>query len=246
MKQFLPTLIIALSLPFSALGQTYNYAPNMLNIPCLKEQGDFNLNIGWGRGIVFQALEVQTTYSPLPHFAVMANYFGPRNKSARDKFEIGTDFYLWEVGIGAYEKTPKGSASIFAGYGSGSLFSNFGGDRTADFDLQRLFIQPALSYRSNLFQAGLALRLSRVYYQSGVIAYSIDQQYLQYFKQIEKDSPLFLPELGIQIGMRIKPVTLSLNIATIFPDTELWDFNRLNSGLSIGLDLGLRKKKTSE
>jgi len=244
MKNKILFVVIALTTPFYAISQSYNYAPNMLNIPCLKQKGDAVLGLGWGRGSFFQALEIQGVYSPMNHLAFMANYFGAPEKNVRDQSETGTDFYLWEAAVGAYEKMPKGAATLFAGFGSGNLFSTYAPDRTAAFALQRWFIQPGLSYRSNFFQAGLAIRLSRLVFNNGVVSYSIEAPYLQYIQNIEKDSPMFLPELGIQVGMRLKPLTINLNIASIFPNTDNWNFNRVNTGLSVLLDLSLKGKKS--
>lgn len=244
MKKVFLAFILCSVVSASAFGQTYNYAPNMANIPCLKQKGDAIVGVGWGRGIVFQALELQASYAVTPHLAVMANYFGPREKNVRNRSEVGTDFFLMEAAVGAYEALPRGSASIFTGMSSGNMLSNFNGERTAKFKLLRWFVQPGINYRSNFFQAGIALRITHLSYRKGVVSYSIDEPYLQYIKNIEQNAPLFLPELGLQVGMRIKPITVSLNIAAIFPDTDRWNFNRLNSGLSMMVDFGVGRKKT--
>ncbi len=246
MKKILILFPLALSLSFGAKSQTYNYAVNSLNIPCIAQKGDASLGIGWAQGIAFQALELQGVYSPMQHLAVMANYFGAREKSVRKRLENGTDFYLWEAAVGAYEKMPKGAASLFAGFGSGNLFSYYGLDRAAAFEIQRWFLQPGLSYRTNHFQAGLALRLSRLVYRRGEISYSIESPDIQYIQNIEKSSPIFLPELGIQAGIRLKPVKINLSISSIFPSTSLWNFNRLNSSLSVMVDFGVGKEKKGE
>ena len=243
MRKVLFICALGLALPFGAHSQFYNYAINSLNIPCLTQKGDAILGIGWGRGLTFQALEVQGVYSPLPNLAVMANYFDARDKDVREKLDNGTDFYLWEAALGLYEKLPKGAASLFAGFGSGSLFSNYGADRIAKFKLQRWFLQPGISYRNNHFQAGLALRLTQLGYSRGVVSYSIEPSDLEYIQNIEKSKPLFLPELGMQAGLRLHPVTINLTIASIFPDTSNWNFSRLNTALSLVVDFGTNTRK---
>jgi len=241
MKNNLLLFFIVLTLPIGAFSQTYNYAPNMLNIPCLTNKGDAILGFGWGRGLVFQALEIQAVYSPAKHLAVMANYFGPRKKSVRNHTDVGTDFYLWEAAIGIYEKLPKGAASLFAGFSSGNLCSHYGADRTAEFEMKRWFIQPGINYQSHQFQAGLALRLSNLIYRKGLVSYTIDAQDFLYIKNLEKDSPMFLPEIGVQFGMHLKPVTINLNVTSIFPNTSDWNFSSLNTGLSIAVKFGKKK-----
>lgn len=245
MKKNLLLLAFALVLPFGAFSQTYNYALNVLNIPCITQKGDLVLGLGWSRGATFRALEIQGTYSPLPHLAVMANFFGAPEKSVRKQLDYGTEYYLWEAAVGIYEKIPKGAASLFAGFGTGNLFSHYGMGRTADFNIQRWFLQPGLSYRSNYFQAGLALRLSHLYYRNAVVSYAIESPDIQYIQNVEKSSPMFLPELGIQAGVRLKPVTINLSVSSIFPDTNDLDFIRLNNTLSILVDISVRKEKQS-
>ncbi len=247
MKAQLLFFAFVFALPFWAKSQYYNYAPNTLNIPCLTKKGDATLGIGLGRGNQFRALELQGVYSPVPHLAVMANYFGARKKAVRTFAEQGTDAYLWELAIGAYEQFSKGSASFFAGYGAGSLFSNYkpaSRDFNSRLAIRRWFLQPGLAYKSPYFHAGLALRLSRLSYTHGDVAYNIEPPYLAYIQAVEKETPLFLPELGIQAGIRLKPITLSVNLTSIFPDTDSFNFTRLNMNLTLSVDFGLRKKQT--
>lgn len=238
-------LAFALAFPFLANSQTYNYMPNTLNVPCLAEKGDATLSLGWGRGEFSQSLEIQSVYSVARHLAVMANYFGAREKAVRSQVETGTDYYLMEVAVGAYEKLPKGSASLFVGFGAGNLFSNYNLDRTAEFGVQRWFLQPGMTYRSRYFQAALALRLSRLNYSRGEVDFSIEPTDLHYILNVEKNAPLFLPEVGFQAGMRFKPVTVSLGICSIFPNTNNVNFARLNTSLSVAVDIGVGKKKKS-
>ncbi len=243
MKKNLFLIVLLGILPWGLQAQTYNYAPNTINIPFLQKKGDASVSLGWGRGNnSFQSLELGAAYSPLPHLAVMANYFGALDKQVRNLTTIGTNGYLVEAAIGAFEAKTKRSASLFAGYGIGHLFSNFGSEETAQFNIQRIFIQPGLAYRSKYFQAGLALRISRLMYGNGIISFSIDPQYLTAIQNIERDGPLFLPELGLSAGMRLKPVTLNLNITSIFPNTDDWNFVRLNTALSVLVEIGSKKK----
>lgn len=226
--------------------QTYNYAPNAVHLPILTQSGDGTLGIGWGRGNAFQSLELQGAYSPMQHLAVMANYFGAREKEVRKRTEVGTDYTLWELAVGIYEKTSRGSASLFAGYGNGNLFSYYGSENTASFNLRRLFLQPGLSYRSNHFQAGVALRLTHLNYNKGVVSYTLEQSDLQAIRKIEEKSPMFLPELGMNAGLHLKPVTIGMSINGIFPDTDNWDFVRLNAVLSIMVDFNLKRKAKNQ
>lgn len=230
-------------LPMGIKSQTYNYVPNALHIPFLAKKQDAALGIGWGRGDVFSAVELQAVYSPLPNLAVMANYFGALDKNVRKRLESGTSYAFWEAAAGVYEHFPKGAASLFAGYGAGNLYSHYGLDRTADFNLNRWFVQPGLSYQNEHFYAGLALRLSYLDYRRGIISYSIVEQDLQYIQNIEKDGPMFLPEIGMQGGIHLSPVIIGIRLASIFPNTNSWDFSRLNIGVSLAVNIQSVSKK---
>ncbi|MDX1913166.1 MAG: hypothetical protein SFV22_16855 [Saprospiraceae bacterium] len=235
-------------LPGSGLmAQHYHYAPNALNISTLKQKGDLEISAGWSRGLSFQALELGSAYSVHRHIALMANYFGAGNKNVRNGEEIGTNFHFWEIGAGAYESFPKGSASLFAGYGYGSLLNHYGPNLDANLDLQRWFIQPGISYKSEHFHAGLAVRLSRINYRKGQVAFSIEPQYLQYIRNIESEAPLLLPEIGLQAGLVIRFITVNFGLAAIFPNTDPYKFARVGTTMSLSANFGTMKKgKTTE
>lgn len=240
LNKYLLIGILAAYLPCEAISQSYNYAVNSLNIPTLRQKGNANLSVGLASGLSFQAWELQSTYAPLPHLAIMANIIGDRNKEVRQKEKLGTDFYLWETGIGLYEQFSKGSASLFVGYGAGDLYSFYGSDRFASFHLSRWFLQPGLTYQSGHFQGGVALRLSRLGFPQGTVSYTIEPPDILYIQHVEKDGPFFLPEFGTQAGLRFKPVSVNMSFAAIFPDTSDWGFVRFNSCLSIAVEIGKR------
>lgn len=236
--------LVMLALPWPANCQYFNYAPNTLNIPGLAQKGDLAVSLGWGRGNVFQALEGQCVYSPMSQLAVMANYFGVPNKNVQQMKAQGTTAHFGEAGIGVYQPFSKVTASFFAGYGLGRFFSNYtpmDQDIHSTLIVQRWFLQPGLHYRNDFFQAALGLRLTRMTY-SGEIAYSLDPFYLQYIHNLEEKTPLFLPEIGFQAGIRLKPVAISFHITSIFPDTDDLNFSRLNASVSVLADLNIKKK----
>lgn len=231
--------MVLIASPLLVQCQYFNYAPNTLNIPGLDQKGDLGVSLGWGRGNVFQAVEAQGVYSPMPKMAVMVNYFGVPKKSVTQLEAQGTTAHFGEAGIGLYEHFSKVTASLFAGYGLGRFFSNYtpnGLDIHTTLKAQRWFLQPGLNYQNDFFQAALGLRLSRMSY-TGDIAYSLDPFYLQFIRNLEVKTPLFLPEIGIQAGIRMGPATISFHITSIFPDTDDLNFSRLNASISVLADL---------
>jgi hypothetical protein len=230
-------LFIILS-PLLLRAQHYNYAPNTLNIPYFSKKNDVGLTLGWSRGNGFQGLELQGSYGIGRHVAVMANYFGAGEKRVRNRLERGADFRLWEAGIGAYEVLKKGTASLFAGYGEGSLFNYFGPMLEANFDLKRWFVQPGLTYRSEHFRAALAIRVSRISYRNGNVSFNIESQYLRPIQNIEQEAPLLLPEIGFQAGLVVRFITVNFGVVSIFPGTDSYNFARVGTTMSLMADLG--------
>lgn len=213
----------------SLFGQHYNYAPNTMNIPLVKQPGDLAFGVGWGHGT--GSLELQAAYAPLKRLVVTANYFGASRGEVRRKQNIGTDFYLGELAIGFCEPVKKGTASFMAGFGGGRIFSNYEMNNSAELSLQRWFVQPGYTFYSDFFQAAAALRFSRLNYRQGNISFSIDPNNLAYIRNIEAKNPILLPELGLQAGIVYRPVYLGLTISSIIQNTSLWDFSRLNAAL---------------
>lgn len=239
-------LLLLLALAMKSISQpAYNYAVNTLNIPLISAKKEATASVGWGRGESFHALEVQAAYSPIARVLVLANYFGARDKTVRKRQDSGSDFVFTEIAAGVYEKLPRGAASLIAGFGGGHLFSVYD-QESADFQLRRWFIQPGISYGSKHFRAGMALRFSRLTYSDANVSYSIESPYIDYIKQVEKNAPMFLPEIGIQLGMVLKPFTIGLNVSSIFPDTNAMNFARLNTCLSVAFNFSTRKKVREE
>lgn len=232
---FLP--IIWLS-PLWAIAQTYNYAPSTVVNPLLVAKNDATLSAGWSRGNNMRALEIQGGYALTRHLAVMAQYMGAHDRSAQKKEDEGTNYYMIEGAVGLFEAFPKGGASVFAGFGSGPLFSHYGFEKTARFQIQKWFVQPGVTYRSDRFQAGMALRLSRLSYPKGVVSFSLDADDLLYIQNIEQDKPVLLPEMGLHAGVFLKPFTISIHTTSIFPDTQQWGFVRMNVSVVLTAYLG--------
>jgi hypothetical protein len=79
-------------------------------------------------------------------------------------------------------------------------------------------------------------------YSKGSVSFSINPSDLSYIQNIEAKNPLLLPELGVQAGIVFKPMYLGLSISSIFPDTNQWDFTRLNAALMLSTTIGTRRK----
>lgn len=227
-------------------AQHFYYAPNAVHIPTLADRNDATLTVGVGRGSGYRALEAQVAYSPLRHVGIMFNYFNAGAKAVEQQTAVGGRQRFAEGGIGAYQQGKLGTASLFVGYGQGYVFNHYGQDLYSRFQVARLFVQPSLMYHDKYFRGGLAFRFNRLVYTEGETAFNIDDQQLMAIRNIEERSPLFLPELGIHVGMDFSPFSLNLSLTNIFPKTYNLNFARFNSSLSLTFDLGKVLKKKEE
>lgn len=227
-----------LALSAEAIGQHYYYAPNSVHIPVLAKKNDARLGAGLGWGPDFNSFEAQGVYSPIQHGAVMLNFFNAGSNDIEKGGELGTRFRFAELAVGAYQALERGSASVFAGVGQGRLYNNYGNENFSRFTIQRWFVQPTLAYRGDAFQGGLALRLSRLSYPKGESSFDIEESDLAAIRKIEKDAPLFLPELGLSASVGLSPFVLAVNLTSVFPDMPGFNFSRFNTNLTLTLDFG--------
>ena len=241
---FLAAGMLLFALP--GVAQFYTYAPNAMQFCQLQKKYDSSLGGGFGRTLRSRSIELQAAFSPIRHGAVMVNYFDARRGAVTRQQEVGSSSHFAEFGIGAYEATAHGTASLFVGYGQGAIFNNYPLNRIASFDFRRWFIQPNIVYQRNRFECGIALRFNRLVYHHAEIDYSINTNDLQRVQAIESRSPFFLPELGLHAGIVFSPCTIMLNVTSLFYGGASFNFERLNHTLLLTLDLDSiyrRKKK---
>lgn len=148
MKRF---VILILVLAFTSCAPVY--VPNAINTPLFTEQHDASLQGSFG----FNGYDVQAAYSPLKHFGIMANTgFYAVNDDSHSFFEGGIGYY------GDFET--NGRYEVYGGFGNGStiLNNNILADRVSA-NYNRIFIQPAIGAKMNVFEASFAPRISYVH-----------------------------------------------------------------------------------
>jgi hypothetical protein len=243
MRTVTPFLLFCLSffsLP-ALLAQHYYYLPNATQTPALKERHDTGINIGLSRGSGATAFELQGYYSPLNRIAVFAG-----SKAALNHSKEGFKYRFLEAGGGVYERLKNGSASLLVGFGRGNVYQYFYGDEFVDLTIQRWFLQPGVMYQDEFFQGGFCFRLSHFSYLDGTVAVAIPPNELETVERIEENAPFFLPELGVNAGMRLGPCSININVIGIFPRTDNLSFVRVASSIMLGVEMGnwFRKKKS--
>jgi hypothetical protein len=234
MKNSLPLILLIASLFIYsfAQAQTYYYAPNSLSFPILAGEWDANLRLGLARGATFDAREIMAAGS-WKWAAAFVNVFDATEKNVKNRSVQGGSSYYWEGGVGVIRSTPKTTTALLAGYGIGHLFNVYPMARTAEFDIQKAFIQPTITYFDDYFVGAVGIRFSSLQYIRGLVDYAIDIEEIEIIKAIEEKSTFFLPEFGFQGGIRVSPFTLTITINTVFPNTGNISFARFNSNLSL-------------
>lgn len=128
------------------------YVPNAINTPLFTEKHDASLQGSFG----FNGYDVQAAYSPFKHFGIMANTgFYNVNDDSHQFFEGGLGYY------GDFET--NGRYEVYAGFGNGNtiLNNNILAERVSA-SYNRIFIQPAIGAKMNVFEASFAPRISYV------------------------------------------------------------------------------------
>jgi len=247
-------IILALTLSISArplLSQQYNYAPNSIHYCQLTKKYDSRLSAGIA--VRFNRIggnEFQGSFAATNHLAVMINYMDATHKNVSRQQQPGTSSRFGEVGIGFYESAQRGKASVFAGYGRGNIFNNYYLNRTASFDFQRWFLQPAIIFGDQDFEWGVALRFTHLLYSSAQVDYGIPESDLRTIKAIDAKAPFFLPEFGLHAAMNFRRGSFILNLTSLFYDARPYNFRRINPTMLFCLDLGTfyqqKKKKAGQ
>ncbi len=229
------------------VAQNFNYAPNSIHFCQLQNKYAATLSVGLGQGNNFISREWQAAFSPIEHGAIMINYFDEHKKAVLEREEEGGSSGFGEIGIGAYEHTESGTASIFVGFGKGSIFNNYVLKRATSFDFQRWFVQPTILRYNKNFEWGVALRFNYLAYSHGEVDYSISDYDLRAVKALAAKSPFFLPELGLHAGLNFSLFTGSINLTSLFYAAYTFNFEKVNSSLMFTFNVGkLYQKKKSQ
>lgn len=218
----------------------YYYAPNTLRAPLLQEQHDTQVSLGMISGDEFSGYEMHAVYSPLKHAAVMVNHM-QINSGVSSGNESG-EGRLTEVAAGGYFPIGKyTSFSLFGGWGGGAVLNTYDINVTSDLRFQRTFIQPAFAFQAKWVRFGTALRFSQLRYVRGDVDYEIGEPDLTVIRNIERDSPIFIPETGFFCGFGYRPfwADFHLNFSNFMNtyDPDVYNFAHATFSISFSCQL---------
>ncbi len=255
--------LCAVVLLFGSCTTNRFYTPNTMQVPMLTGPKEGTVAGGFTKSNDNRGWEVQALYSPLPHLGVMVNHFAVQYKGS-----TGLHYYsflpsynslfsgqtrLTEGGLGGYYLTGPAKEylmSCFAGFGKGRTLNRYEAapdlQTTETFDAewhyQRWFIQPALGLKYRRFQVGTGLRFVWVHYLDGEINSRMGQEEVKRIELMQTSSPLFLAEMAWSIGLRLRPVVLTLNsTAVVNGKKNLRNLDLASNFVSLSLGLNLHE-----
>jgi hypothetical protein len=137
-----------------------------------------------------------------------------------------------------------GTGALYAGWGRGHMRNDYGIQRIADLGIQRFFIQPTFTFKNDWFRLGMGVRLVGLNYPTGDIDYRIEPSDIEGIRRLETDSPFWFPEIGGNIGIHFKPVTVSAGMVLVVsgPAND-FGYDSSNFGLGITFELQEMFKK---
>jgi hypothetical protein len=260
MKKLLHPLLSAalVQLLFSCVPQYYS--PNAHNVPLFTHSGETMVTVATGGGDeVDGSVELQAATAVTDHWALMTNFYSAWGSEPQDGSGSG---HLFEVGTGYYR--PFG-ASDFKSMKAGFVFSAFGGGgfgrvtnycgpgkvNATKLGFRRVFVQPALGFKSSVFDVALSLRLARLSYvpvggrwsqtpgndpgqAAGLAASPFSANYF-----------LLEPALTVRFGWQHVKLQTQLGLSLNQTDPEFYQEN-FNLNLGLCLDLFPDKKKAKE
>lgn len=232
-------LLLSAALLGNSACTHYFYAPNTLHTPFLQEQHDTQAKLGLISGDEFSGYELHAAYSPLKHVAVMVNHFQVSSGTQEIDSDDRGKGHLTEVALGGYYPVGKyASFSLFAGWGSGQVSNTYDLDVSANLNFQRRFIQPAIAIQGKWARFGAALRFNQLKYVKGEVDVEIGEPDLTIIRNIERASPLFVPEAGLSCGFGYRPfwADFNLNFCNI-RNRDNYNFAYSTIGLSISCQL---------
>jgi hypothetical protein len=197
----------------------YQYVPNNMVIPALREQHDAVINIAASK---YNGFEFQAVYSPLKYTAVMYDFINIPQRSL-DIPAWGRE-QIQEVGIGAYCGKDPWVFHFFGGYGGGFAECGYGIDfgnpdqySVSRLDFEQWFIQPGVVMQTRRLRFGVAMRQVWLRHYNGSVEVSnIPSHELNAIRGIEQGTPFSFTEFGFTLGFRFRPFTISYNSVNIF------------------------------
>lgn len=250
MTRFYLFYLLAATLLLNGACTHYFYAPNTLQTPFMQKQHDTRVSLGMISGNEFSGYELHAAYSPLKYTALMVNHFWVSGSSGElvDNGESG-EGQMSEIALGAYYPMSEyATFSLYGGWGAGWVTNTYDLDVSAHLKFQRRFIQPTVAFQLKWARFGAAFRFNQLRYVKGDVDVEVGEPDLTIIRNIERASPLFVPEAGLSCGFGHKAfwADFNLNICNLRNRTDYhFAYSTFGMSFSCQLDYFWRKQATS-
>lgn len=241
MKKQIFYFALGIVMLFSACNVAY--IPNRHNVPLMQEKKDASISIS--------TTNLQGAYAVTDNIAVMGNVYFRENSWENNpdsnttlNYDYQANRLLGELGVGYYK--PLGENAVFELYGGGGL-GNIGFelkdsnpiyDREYKANIQKLFIQPDIGFKSQYFDFVFSTRFSLVnFHDVDTTNYSISSLDSDNLYNLDKQPFLFLePALTLRFGYKfIKAYTQGIVATKLNPE----QINYRSFGVNVGIELDL-------
>jgi len=159
-------IILCASVFFTSCSHIY-YAPNTAHIPLLAEKNEVRINglITSGSFESFTAGELQLAVAPSKHLGLMMNIFsGGKTEDTGDNITESGNGTYFEIAPGYFtaSSNKKWIAEAYGGLGTGGINNDYGSFYHSKVGFTKLFMQPAVGFKSKYFEVALSPKLSFV------------------------------------------------------------------------------------
>jgi hypothetical protein len=190
----------------------------MVTTPFISKKNESTLGVALGGGQFASVVNAQAVYNPAKRITLMANYFRyfDRYDPSRYTDEMGIQIcklqYL-EAGGGGWLhfEDERFRIGCLAGAGIGQAYNDFGLSRITSLRYRKAYLQPTFTFKGKQLRFGLASRLCYLGFGNGSVDTGIPDDALQALLNIDANSPFFLTETGVNIGVHAKALIISLN-----------------------------------
>lgn len=227
------------------------YAPNTANSPLFSEKGEVKINglYSGGADSDFEGGEIQVASAVTNHVGVMVNaMFAGRTEPVEDwngngsHSESGKGSYVELAGglFTAFDPKKKCIGEIYAGIGSGTVNSNYGNSWNSKVNSTKLFLQPAVGYKTRYFEASFVPKVSFLHWKvkSENISDVSETSDMTMIKQ-NPNLVNFEPALLIRAGSEHVKLQGSLSFSS--SHDEVYPIETLNA--SVGVSINIKPKK---
>ncbi len=141
----------------------YYYAPNMHNVPMLKEKKDARIMIAASNGGEISSTEVQGAYAVSKNIGIQGNLMFATSKTDQDSANKGKG-NLYELGIGYYKPllASKFVFETYAGVGGAKISNTFSNKLTIHTNATRFYLQPSFGFSGRHLQVALSAKICGV------------------------------------------------------------------------------------